>query len=93
MNAFTISVVIWGCISAAFVALMIYRGYLAQHESDHLYLSEEAPSADHLENESFIRRDESIQPLLRGVGGAAILMTVVVVVLWFSKMLSVSHLI
>jgi hypothetical protein len=92
MNAFTISVILWGCVTAAFTALMIYHGYLAQHESDHLYLSDTEPSNDRIENESFIRRDDSIRPLLRGVGGAAVLLTLIVAGIWVSNVVAGAHL-
>jgi hypothetical protein len=92
MNALTISLSVWGLVVAAFVALMVYRGYLSQHETDQLFLSETAPSATHQENDDIIRRSNSIEPICRGVGGAAILMTLVVVGVWLSQMLSTAHL-
>jgi hypothetical protein len=93
MNALTISLSIWGLVIAAFVVLMVYRGYLSQHETDQLFLSEAVPSAGHQENDDIIRRTNSIEPLCKGVGGAAILMTLVVAGIWLTQMLSTAHLI
>lgn len=93
MNALTISLSIWGLVVAAFVVLMVYRGYLSQHETDQLFLSETAPSAGHQENDDIIRRTNSIEPICKGVGGAAILMTLVVVGVWVTQMLVTAHLI
>jgi hypothetical protein len=72
---------------------MVYRGYLSQHETDQLFLSEPAPSPGHQENDEIIRRTNSIEPICRGVGGAAILMTLVVAGVWLSEMLAATHLI
>ncbi len=93
MNALTISLAIWGLVVAAFVVLMVYRGYLSQHETDQLFLSETAPSSVHQENDEIIRRSNSIEPICKGVGGVAILMTLVVVGVWLSQMLSTAHVI
>jgi hypothetical protein len=93
MNALTISLSVWGLVVAAFVALMVYRGYLSQHETDQLFLSETAPSSVHQENDEIIRRSNSIEPICRGVGGAAILMTLVVAGIWLTQVLSSNHLI
>jgi choline-glycine betaine transporter len=93
MNALTISLAIWGLIVAAFVVLMVYRGYLSQHETDQLYLSETVPSAGHAENDEFIRRTVSIEPICKGVGAAAILMTLVVAGVWVTQMLGTAHVI
>ena len=62
MNALTISLSIWGLVVTAFVVLMIYRGYLSQHETDQLFLSETVPSSMHQENDEIIRRTNSIEP-------------------------------
>jgi hypothetical protein len=92
MNALTISLSLWGLAVTAFVALMVYRGYLSQHETDQLFLSEAVPSAGHQENDEIIRRTNSIEPICRGVGGAAILMTLVVAGVWLSERLAATHL-
>jgi hypothetical protein len=93
MNALSISLAIWGLVVAAFVALMVYRGYLSQHETDQLYLSETVPSAGHTENDEVIRRTESIEPICKGVGAAAVLMTLVVAGVWVLQTLSTAHVI
>jgi len=91
MNALTISLSIWGLVVTAFVVLMIYRGYLSQHETDQLFLSETVPSSMHQENDEIIRRTNTIEPLCKGVGGAAVLMTLVVVGIWLTQTLITAH--
>ncbi len=71
---------------------MVYRGYLSQHETDQLFLSETAPSAGHQENDDIIRRSNSIEPICKGVGGVAVLMTLVVVGVWLTERLATAHL-
>jgi len=91
MNALTISLSVWGLVVAAFVVLMIYRGYLSQHETDQLFLSETAPSAVHQEHDEIARRATSIEPICKGIGGAAVLMTLVVAGIWLAQTLSSAH--
>jgi hypothetical protein len=93
MNALTITAILWGISVAAYVALTMYRSYLSQHETDQLYLSEATPSAGHIENDEFIRKSISIEPLCRGVAGAAILMTLVTAGVWLTHMLSAAKII
>jgi ABC-type transport system involved in multi-copper enzyme maturation permease subunit len=91
MNALTISLAIWGVVVAAFVAIMLYRSYLSSHETDQLYLSEVTPTAGHQENDDVIRRATSIEPVTKAVGGAAILMTLIVAGLWVVQTMVAAH--
>ncbi len=93
MNALTISLSVWGLCVAAFVALSIYRGYLSQHETDQLFLSEATPSHTHQENDEIVRRTNSLEPVFRGVAGVSVLMTLVVAGIWLAQTLSSLHLI
>jgi len=85
-------VTIWGVVVAAFVALMIYRAQLVQNETDQLFLSENEPSAIHQENDEIIRRADKLQPVVKGVGGAAALATFLVMGMWLMQELHHSNL-
>lgn len=79
MNLLTILISVWGIIVAALVAVMVYRGYLSRQESDQLFLNEdsEVPFV-HEEQDEVISRINALDPLARGLGGAAIVLTLVV---------------
>jgi len=85
-------VTIWGVVVAAFVALMIYRAQLVQNETDQLFLSESEPSPMHQENDDIIRRADKLQPVVKGVGGAAALATFLVIGMWLVQELHQSNL-
>jgi hypothetical protein len=93
MNALFVSTIVWGCFAAAFIALLIYRGYLGQHETDQIFLSEAAPSPTQIENDEVLRRFHSIDPVYRGVGIATALMTLVVAGMWLTHLMADTHLI
>lgn len=83
---------IWGLIVTAFVALMVYRGHLTQYETDQLFLNETVPSSTHRENDQIIRRVNSIQPIVKIVGGACVLMTLLIIGVWIAEMVASSRL-
>ncbi len=83
---------IWGLIVTAFVALMVYRGHLTQHETDQLFLNETAPSSTHRENDLIIQRVNSIQPIVKVVGGACVLMTLLIIGVWILDVMASSRL-
>jgi hypothetical protein len=93
MNALFVSTIVWGCFAAAFIALLIYRGFLGQHETDQLFLSEATPSPTHIENDEVLRRFHSIEPVFRGVSIATGLMTLVVAGMWLMHLMADTHLI
>lgn len=92
MTTLSVVAAIWGLFVTAFVALMVYRGHLTQHETDQLFLSESAPHSVQEENDDIIRRVNFIQPICKGVGGGAALFTVIVVGVWFARIFSTAHL-
>jgi hypothetical protein len=91
MNTLTVMAVIWGIFVTAFVGLMVYRGQLTQHETDQLFLSENALPHTKEENEEIIRKVNFIQPICTGVGGAAALITVLVFGVWVAQLVAKSH--
>ena len=82
MTTLTVLIVIWAVMLIAFIALLIYRGHLTEHETDQLYLTEEVPSPMHLENDAIVRRVKMIQPICTGVGSLTVLMTLAIAGLW-----------
>jgi hypothetical protein len=80
-----VMIAIWGLMVTAFVALMVYRGHLTQYETDQLFLSENAPPSVHEEQDEIVRRVNFIQPICKGVGGAAAFFTVLIVGMWVAK--------
>jgi hypothetical protein len=92
MNTLAIMVTIWGVVVAAFIALMIYRSQLIQNETDQLFLSENEPSSIHQQNDDIIRRADKLQPVVKGVGGAAALATFAVIGMWLVQELHQSNL-
>jgi hypothetical protein len=92
MTTLSVVAALWGLLVTAFVGLMVYRGHLTQHETDQLFLSESATHTVQDANDDIIRRVNFIQPICKGVGGAAALFTVLVIGVWFAKIFSTSHL-
>lgn len=91
MTTLSVVAALWGLFVTAFVALMVYRGYLTQHETDQLFLSESATHTMQDANDDIIRRVNFIQPICKGVGGAAALFTVLVIGVWFAKLFATAH--
>jgi hypothetical protein len=92
MNALQIMIAIWTFLVVGFIALMIYRGYLTQHETDQLFLNEESgPSSVHQENDEIVRRVNFIQPICKGVGGVTVLMTLLIVGVYIVQELPNMH--
>jgi len=92
MNMLTVSIIVWLVVIAALVALMIYRNQLIQNETDQLFLSEEEPSSIHQENDEIIRRADQLQPVVKGMGGAAALATFLVIGVWLVQELHQANL-
>jgi hypothetical protein len=92
MDTLSILTVLWAVIVVAFIALMIYRANLANHETDQLFLNETTPSSSHLENDDVVRRLNQVAPLCKGFGGAAIILSLVVAGMWIAHTLPNSSL-
>jgi len=87
MTTLSILVILWGVLVAAFIALMIYRANLTNHETDQLFLNETAPSSFHQEQDEIVRQVNRIGPICTGVGSVAVLMTLVVAGMWIMQSL------
>jgi hypothetical protein len=91
MNVLSVLATVWGIIVTAFVAIMIYRGQLTQHETDQLFLSESALPTAQEENDAIIRRVNKIHPFCQGIGGAAAVLTVLVFGVWVAQLVAKSR--
>jgi len=91
MTTLHIVAIIWGISVTSFIGLMVYRATLTQHETDQLFLSENALPVAQEENEDIIRRVNFIQPFCAGAGAFASLMTIVVFGLWVAQMVAASR--
>jgi len=84
MNALDITFAIWVILTAVFVGLMVYRGHLTQHETDQLFLNENASHNEEEEHDYIVQRVNKIQPLCKGFGGAAAISTIALVGVWLA---------
>jgi hypothetical protein len=88
MHALPILLALWGVTVVGFIAVMIYRATLTQHETDQLFLNEETSiSNSHQEHDQIVARVDRLRPYYQGFGGAAVLMTVLVVGAWFMQIM------
>jgi hypothetical protein len=74
MSAIPVLLIVWGAISACFLALLAYRGQLTRYEEDQLFLNENV-SHEQEEQTEIIRKVNQIQPFVRVFAVAAAAMT------------------
>ena len=80
MHALPVMLVLWGAAVGAFVAIMIYRATLTQHETDQLFLSDENSLCNsHVEHDRIVQQVDRLRPFCQGLGGAAVLLTIGVI--------------
>jgi hypothetical protein len=89
MHVLPILIALWGASVIGFIAVMIYRATLTQHETDQLFLGDEGNhvSMGHEEHDQIVARVEKLRPYYQGLGGAAVLMTVLVVGVYIIQIL------
>ncbi len=73
---------VWAVLAACFVGLLIYRGQLTRYEDDQLFLNESLHQHEQQQQYTIVRRIKMLQPIVRGLGGAAALTTALVVGLY-----------
>ena len=81
MHVLPILITLWGASVIGFIAVMIYRATLTQHETDQLFLNDDTAhvSMGHKEHDEIVARVDKLRPYYQGLGGAAVLMTALVV--------------
>ena len=79
---------IWAIVSAALVAVMVYRATLTQHETDQLFLSDETTRCpNHEEHDRILARVDRIRPVYQGLCGATVLMSVLIAGIYVAQVL------
>lgn len=63
MPALSIMLIVWGVITAAFLALLAYKATLTRYEEDQLFLNDQRSNEQDLQG-SIVRSINRIQPLL-----------------------------
>ncbi len=93
MHVLPILVVLWGASVIGFIAVMIYRATLTQHETDQLFLGDDTGhvSMGHKEHDEIVARVDKLRPYYQGLGGVAVLMTVLVVGVYIFQVLPSLH--
>ena len=81
MHVLPILIALWGASVIGFIAVMIYRATLTQHETDQLFLCDDPSrvSMGHKEHDDIVARVCKLRPYYQALGGVAVLMTVLVV--------------
>jgi hypothetical protein len=89
MHVLPILTLLWGAAVIGFIAVMIYRATLTQHETDQLFLGDDSAhvSMNHKEHDEIVARVDKLRPYYQGLGGAAVLMTVLVVGVYIIQVL------
>ena len=79
---------LWGVIVLALIGVMIYRATLTQHETDQLFLSDEASHCQsHEENDRILARVNRIRPIYQGLWGATALMSILIAGMYVAQVL------
>jgi hypothetical protein len=93
MHVLPILITIWGASVIGFIAVMIYRATLTQHETDQLFLSDDSShiSMEHKEHDEIVARVDKLRPYYQGLGGVAALMTALVVGVYIVEELPKMH--
>lgn len=70
---------LWAALAATFYGLLLYRGQLTRYEGEQLFLNEEANQNEQKLQSRILNKIRQIQPALRFAGGAAGVVTALVV--------------
>jgi len=81
MPSLTILLIVWGCLTAVLVILLIYRSTLTMHEDDQLFLDE---AESHMQQEQIenTRKMDRVAPYVRIFGAASALLIVLIGAKW-----------
>lgn len=82
----------WAIVSAALVAVMIYRATLTQHETDQLFLAdEEALSSSQIEHRRILARVHQIRPIYQSLTGATVVLSALIAALYVIELWPYVH--
>ncbi|MEO6922722.1 MAG: hypothetical protein ABI142_02755 [Bryocella sp.] len=76
MSALEYTFLIWAIITAGFVAIMVYKGHLSMHETDQLFLDENANHNAEVEHDDIVRRETRLEPIWKIMAGACAVSTI-----------------
>ncbi len=82
MSALPTMLIVWGVVTISFLALLAYRGQITRYEEDQLFLNENN-GTEQQEQTEIIRKIKRLEPFVRVLGGAASLVTISIVGMWF----------
>lgn len=92
MHVLEVLILLWGAAVIGFIAIMIYRATLTQHETDQLFLGDETSvSMSHQEHDEIVARVNKLRPYYQGLGGVVVLMTVLVVGVYIVQQMPSLH--
>ncbi len=88
MNIHPALLILWGVLTLALIAVLIYRATLTQHETDQLFLNDEQTvSASHAEHDEIVAKVNKLRPICNGLWGATILTTILIAGLYIAQVL------
>ena len=88
MHMYPALLLIWAVVSAALVAVMVYRATLTQHETDQLFLNDETTRCqNHEEHDRILARVNRIRPVYQGLCGATIVMSMLLAGIYVAQVL------
>lgn len=80
MSGISILWIVWACLTAGTLALLLYRATLTLHEDDQLFLSDVAQNGHERQiQEALIQRVQRLAPYVRTMTGATGLATAALV--------------
>ncbi len=87
MTVLSTLLLIWSILTAAFVALILYRGHLTRREVDGVFLNENVDHDLEIEHDEIVRRVTLVDPFVKTAGGAAALLTIAVIGVYVAQIL------
>ncbi len=75
MTALGYTFIAWSVITAGFIAVMVYKGYLSMHETDQLFLNDHASHNAEEEHDEVVSRDKKLEPVWKAFAGACAVST------------------
>jgi len=91
MNALHVTFAIWAIVAAAFVAAVVYRATLNNHETDQIYLNDSEDDSFVEEHNRIVDQTTRLQPLCTGLGAATIVATLALIGVYLFQQLPYIH--
>ena len=83
MNTLTVLGLVWGVITVAFVALLLYRRSLTKNESDWIPLTDDAKEDSAIQAQTIIEmKTRRLTVPIRALGTLSLIMLLVIVGFW-----------